>query len=461
MTRYLPLECPPNIPEESICRKLDIPASQEWLAVVNSALLEMIRPEAWQQVNETDITPEEAAARCYQMYELYLVSGSTGECAVSCETLLYCINNDAETRAAILAALLVGTPDHSAEGDRYAVTNIINTAYPTPEPACDDSDKYGLAWAVVDTLNTICMDLLDVAALAADNAELIKSLFSWVPVLGRFWEAAVDFATGLADWAIDTYPAAYTTQAHQDIACAFFCEMTACELTVDQMRTAFRKLLSTYVPPGAFASIEETMAWFAAVALSGDTMISAALQWMLLEIWSRGSTWLGVSPNILFITASTSIPIDPAELCDVCPSCVQWLGGEDNQADWPIQEYYGVYGTYNAANDRFEATWNGQSGSGKFVQVKRTAESAEHLTEMYISWDCAHTRGAAGVMQVVADGVTLYSNTDYPPNGTGVLHLELDGTARTVVTITLGCRTWGDDEAAHAYITSIILCQGT
>jgi len=69
-----PFLTPPAMPGELECRQLQIPSSREWLGVFNSAILEMSHWWNWEQVNETDLTPEECAAFCYNAYVEYLQS---------------------------------------------------------------------------------------------------------------------------------------------------------------------------------------------------------------------------------------------------------------------------------------------------------------------------------------------------------------------------------------------------
>lgn len=70
---------PPSLGDETECRKLEMPATLEWLGIFNSMLTLGINPYNWKQVNDTDITPEEAAAACYDIL-LKFVASSTLEC---------------------------------------------------------------------------------------------------------------------------------------------------------------------------------------------------------------------------------------------------------------------------------------------------------------------------------------------------------------------------------------------
>ena len=55
------LTTPPDIPAGFVSRVFAIPDSKEWLGAFSGALAETIYPHNWQQVNEANITPEQAA----------------------------------------------------------------------------------------------------------------------------------------------------------------------------------------------------------------------------------------------------------------------------------------------------------------------------------------------------------------------------------------------------------------
>jgi len=79
MKRKRDFRTPPSLPVETITRCITIPNSQEWLGLVNAALLFLTEAWRYDQVELTDLTREETAARAYQMYVEYLAG-----CAVAC-----------------------------------------------------------------------------------------------------------------------------------------------------------------------------------------------------------------------------------------------------------------------------------------------------------------------------------------------------------------------------------------
>jgi hypothetical protein len=69
---------PSALPEDTQCRGLVIPASQDWLALFSAALLQTIYAYNYEQVNPTDLTPEQAAAKAFEVYEAWLFSTCAG-----------------------------------------------------------------------------------------------------------------------------------------------------------------------------------------------------------------------------------------------------------------------------------------------------------------------------------------------------------------------------------------------
>lgn len=73
---------PPTLPEDTQCRGLVIPASKEWLGLFSDALLELTYSRNFEQVNNTDLTPDEVANLCYTTYLAWLDSTCGGGAAV-------------------------------------------------------------------------------------------------------------------------------------------------------------------------------------------------------------------------------------------------------------------------------------------------------------------------------------------------------------------------------------------
>lgn len=64
---------PTTLPTETVTRCLTVPSSREWLGIFNAALLQAASAYNYEQVKETDLSPDEVAAKCYEIYEQYIM----------------------------------------------------------------------------------------------------------------------------------------------------------------------------------------------------------------------------------------------------------------------------------------------------------------------------------------------------------------------------------------------------
>lgn len=85
---------PPAIPAEDQCRGLVLPASQEWLGVYSKALLQTTYAYNYEQVYDTDLTPEQAASEAYTRYVAWLAAecGGAGACITPAGSKVYRVN---------------------------------------------------------------------------------------------------------------------------------------------------------------------------------------------------------------------------------------------------------------------------------------------------------------------------------------------------------------------------------
>ena len=406
------------------------------------------------------MTPEAAAAECYTIYELYLRSGQIGACGVSCADVLNCITTDSATRDAVIALLIeTGALGSGAGGANYGLMSLYTSPLGSV-PGCDEDDRYGVAYNVVDMLNTVMEDLLDIVELILTQAEMAVALIAWVPLLGAFVESARKVALYVIEQVSPVYRAAFNTTTHQQIACEIYCRIPSdgCTVTLEALISAYEEILGDFAPPGAFVGIVETAEWFASLVLDTDLLWVAAAHLLVLSVFVRGGAFMSVSRTVLTIAIETAIPITVP--CDPCPEiCEQWLAGGLPYSDWTIVPYSGYSGTYNGAEDRFEGAWDHVHGSGKFIQISRDF-TGQDINSIKVTWSCSNTRSTSGLMIVRDDETVLYSNNGYPPNGTGTQSLTFDPphTMTGDMVILLGCRTWDDDAAAHIYITKIEVC---
>lgn len=105
---------PDETPVSTYNRCLAIPANRAWLAAVNQALLILTNPANWEQLDETDLTPEESAAAAYEMYVAYL----SAECGadMNCQDVYNCLSPYAALPANAQVRVNAGVPQYSLDG---------------------------------------------------------------------------------------------------------------------------------------------------------------------------------------------------------------------------------------------------------------------------------------------------------------------------------------------------------
>lgn len=67
---------PASIPADETCRTLNIPNQQDWLGIFNAAILTLTQPYNYEQLHDTDLTPDECAALAMQIYADYLLTNA-------------------------------------------------------------------------------------------------------------------------------------------------------------------------------------------------------------------------------------------------------------------------------------------------------------------------------------------------------------------------------------------------
>jgi hypothetical protein len=378
------------------------------------------------------------------------------ECGMEfCGRVAQCIYDSTAVSEALQAwALSQGL----IKGAEREIPQIGNSVVATAGAGCDASDKYGLCYEVIGMINQVVVDVFDFLDVYASQAEIAAGIARAVPVVGQYIGAAFDIANFLLSYTSTVYDAAYNETAHQQVSCMLLCHMDGCDITVDGILGALREFLQGFEVPGAFSTLLEFAAWASNVTLSGNAAIVSALMLVIVEIWSRGSEWIGTPANVLQIASQTYTPIDPTGICDACPSpCDEYLGGDDGHEDWPPIAYNGTYATYNAADDRYEAVYAGAGTFNKSAFIEHEFASTP-LTSIAVTVEIDSTRGNTGSIWVYADGVAITEEIAVA-DGEKTLNVPFDGeTEYTSVWVLLQARTWADDVGAFAYIKHINFC---
>lgn len=166
---------PPDEGSGVTCRTLRTPSDKLWLGVFNSALLTLLDTWRWEQVNDTDLTPDEAVAICQQILTAFW---ETSECDTCLQPGGMAIIGFDEFGA---FKMLEGGEWVNPTGD-YTVPPI------PPREGGTDSDKQCLAAAnAANVLKILYEQLADDYANDLSTAEAISNLVTAIALIIGAW----------------------------------------------------------------------------------------------------------------------------------------------------------------------------------------------------------------------------------------------------------------------------------
>jgi len=209
---------PPDIPEGLTCRTLRMPDSKEWLGIFNSALLTTLQEWQWEQINDTDLTIEEAVAKCYEIVQQFWLTSECEMCFQPGGEPIVRLNEDGEFE--------ILTGDEWV--DPFGEWEIPPTP---PREGGTDDDKKCLAAAnatnVLKTLyETISDDYSEGLTLAEAIAHFIAVAAALILLPGGLIAAAIALALVLFRIMFETaefVTADYWTEAFDDkMQCALY-----------------------------------------------------------------------------------------------------------------------------------------------------------------------------------------------------------------------------------------------
>ena len=455
--------CPPSLPGAVVTRCVRIPASQDWLAVFNNALLSLTEPATWEQLNPGDLTPEECAAAAYNVYQDYL----TGDCSVDCEDVLSCLPTytSDQLAAGTYNVNLVDASD----------TTVINTRFPPatrateilPPPAsCDLDELWAGVREIVQRIDDNGRDWWETVVAQTDTINRIAEIIALVPLFGDIVGEGLQLLANIAPDMRDLYVAYSSTEQNDAIACDLF------QLVCGECRyPTYEELFDYYAGRSALGEAAWQNIAFGALidVLLGTSSSSAAIVYMttnIVQLWVLGAaaTWLqthGVGFVALWAGVGASDPSDAWEI--LCGSCGEtwsheWLNG-DGPGDWTIlPAHFGneCSGTYNATLDRFEGCFAGVN-SARVIEVAWDFLTSATLTRIEVDYAYKITRDNP------SDFMTIYVPADQQRAqrayfgtiiGSDTLtwsgNIVVDGVLLTNI---CGCASEGD--GAYAYITRI------
>jgi len=419
--------CPTDIPEGVITRCVRVPASQQWLAVFNQALLMLSQPGLWEQVNATDITPEVAAARAYTVYTDWL----NGGCSLDCNDVMGCLPTYTTDmlRAGTYNIDRIDPADETVIDARFPSTSRDGEILPPPTD-CNLDELWSGVLEIATRIDGNGRDFWEIITAQADRIERVAEAIALVPLLGDIVGEGLALLAEIAPDMLDLY-AAYSSQSTiEGIACDVFSTVCA-----ECRYPTYQELYDYYAGRSALGAENWVNIALDALldVLLGTSGSSPGIVYMttnILQLWvlatgARFASTMGVNFIALWAGLGASSPSDGWEL--LCGGCGDtwshtFLSG-DGQGDWlalpaPISNYCSC--TYDAVNDR----WDGClpiNNSARYAIVNVTSGTAFTITSVEVAFAYKNTR-ASGTIRIEAPyGTVLAQKTNLLGTGTTTL----------------------------------------
>ena len=229
-------QTPPSLAEGVVCRTLTIPSDKYWLGIFNSALLEMLNPYLWEQVNETDLTIDDTIEYCESIINEYWATEGCITIPMFTATIEtgtpISVTYDAETYAFHFVIPpgeqgIQGIPGIQGIQGIPGIPGINADAPNTvlPDLTADDKDEiFGGAMALVLHLEERVKDFLSALAIAANIIDAVSELVSAVPILNMLpFDEILALMADINSFGESAVNASLTPELREQLACDMFC----------------------------------------------------------------------------------------------------------------------------------------------------------------------------------------------------------------------------------------------
>jgi len=357
---------PPDIPDDTVTRCLVIPYSQEWLGVINAALLLITEYWNYEQLYDTDLTPEQAATAGLLIYEQYanLDCGS----AACTPVLEAAFDIDIGITLRIIRRGAGGFAEEFVDGEWQAPTGDYEV--PDPDPRTESTSDEKICAAAANAINVLeqtyeeATDAYNSFGTEAAVAEAILDVIALI--LGAFGQATAASAISFGNTVFSTFfdvfgliTGDYWTSAYtNELECVFIDAATLTGSTV------------TFDYPAIDQALLE-MQYAAGVALSRQLVLTQT-RYLLSIIMAGG----------LNVAGGTTEVVSPN--CDQCyPWSITWDFTTGANGSTGVA-YSGCTSTRNASG--WGACSNGSVWSMNVRRDISPTNAATHITKVTVEW---------------------------------------------------------------------------
>jgi len=319
-----------------------------------------------------------------------------------CSALIDCINNDVDTKQAIIDALLGSEEfkDYISESVRGLTTGQI--VGPLVAGSCDESVVAGKMIALVEALDTNNSDALEIVEVGTNDEEKVAALLEGIPIVDELpFGDIIDFLQDLLEDFGENYNAASTTERKDELARDLWCfalQKEDCALSFADLFEFFNDRVSSGLTLGSL--VENIVQWVALGDFGTDQLVFDGMMFLQIAFTRVGKEFFGINvPKIGALTRDAS-PSSAWEGWDPCgpptelPIVIYDVGGYTG----------GTYDPTSTSSATFTAGL-GSDGAYRVFFAFTTASKSQRVTSLDASISFA-----PGFEGYYPDGCDVVSN---------------------------------------------------
>lgn len=269
-----------------VCINIPTSIGDVFYQVLLGQISEMANEYYWSKSGT--MTPEDCAFLWSQT--LANTSANLVECGnMTCEQIIDCIENDADTQLALLQYLSDSGIQPTSGSNPPLPTSAPQTASQLlPEGyICDSDHLFGISRWIVQQLDLSTRQVLAAIETLTNNVELAATFADNVEGISWFG-SGLELAAWLQDQLIEWYDVAYTPTVEDTLACEIFCLIQQdCELTLDKIIQAYSG--NSFGVPTDLNDWLSVLDWLVSTTFDGSIGTVASYHYFIAQALRFGS----------------------------------------------------------------------------------------------------------------------------------------------------------------------------
>lgn len=239
----------------------------------------------------------------------------------TCEEIIDCIENDEDTRNALIQFLTDngyskggGTPENAGI---YQENPLLIDGSTIED--CNNDNLFGAITQLVDFINRRIVDVFEIIEAETNIIERSQIALEAFPITDTLAaDSAAAFADQLAEELAEGYDAAFTEELEDEYRCDLFCLVKdTCELDFQTMADYFNGRIGNTPPTVQFS---EYIEWFITGSFVGTNIVDAAYS-LVFSALAYASDAFGINIGALLNSVNSALNDPNSDWLTLCEDC--------------------------------------------------------------------------------------------------------------------------------------------